>query len=477
MQSVDSTTNVIPASYIINALHHILRARVFMSNLDTPYSQAILPNSDHPTIELNSKSISTIITTRQQQLDAVLREISGLEMVMDNMDILHQQLVERTEEIIQSMAFHKGLGSALWRLPPEILSLIFHHCLIPDGLLMIPRLPEPYLAPVLLTRICRSWRDVAVNTPSLWCKLHVEIYLSGAEEELKEDMEFYNDDWEGGEEEEAEVDDRAWQQIAFFYDSWLKRSRGRPLSLVLRHFPSTKLLRNLLQPYMHQISSLHFIQGAKRPQLLLEGLSTLRELVIYPAAKSSNDLDLTQNILKLTRSISQLPSTMRVLEVGRSPLNIHHVSSLNPVLTHLTHVRITLRHVNALLQLLRLCPNLSSLKIDLDFFEKDETSEPVTHANIRSFRVVSRWSMSASSESLADMLDALSLPNLRIFECYCREGVWPHKQLRDLFVRSKCPLESLIFTGGVTAEAVSQAEYVALIPSPNIVVSSNRLFY
>ncbi|KAG1724372.1 hypothetical protein EDD22DRAFT_1020005 [Suillus occidentalis] len=438
-----------------------------MSDLDTPYSRAIVPNINHPTIEFDSRSISTIVTTRQHQLNAALHEIAGLEMAMDDIDTLHQQLVERTEKIIESIAFHKGLGSALWRLPPEILSLIFHHCLIPDGYLIIPRPPETYLAPMLLTRICRSWRDVAVNTPSLWCKLHVEIYLNGAEEELKEDMEFDNDDWE---EEDAEVDDRAWQQIAFFYDSYLKRLRGFPLSLVLRHFPSTKLLGSLLQPYMHQISSLQFLQGAKRPQLLLEGLSTLWELIIYPAVKSSD-------ILNLTRSISQLSSTMHVLDVKQSLFDIHHVSSLNPVSTHLTNVKIALRHANALLQLLRLCPNLSSLMmyLDIPLFHGEQTLEPVMHANIRSFRVESRWS---TFTSLAGMFDALSLPNLRIFECYCHEGgLWPHKQLRDLFARSKCPLESLIFTGGVTAEAVSQAEYVALIPSPNIVVSSNRLFY
>jgi hypothetical protein len=79
---------------------------------------------------------------------------------------------------------------------------------------------------------------------------------------------------------------------------------------------------------------------------------------------------------------------------------------------------------------------------------------------------------------IADLFDALSLPNLRIFKGHCPgSGVaWPHKQLRDLFARSKCPLESLIFTGWVTAEGVPQAEYVALIPSLNIKVSSKLKF-
>ncbi|KAG2754835.1 hypothetical protein P692DRAFT_20720638 [Suillus brevipes Sb2] len=448
-----------------------------MSNLDTPYSRAILPNNDHPTIELNSKSISTILTTRQHQLDAVLHDISGLEMAMDDIDILHQQLVERTEKIIESMTFHKGLGSALWRLPPEILSLIFHHCL-PQNECPQPR--ATHKAPVLLTRICRPWRDVAVNTPSLWCKLHVEINLGKVENmEFDDDNDDYDDyDWK---EEDVEADDRgkAWQQAAFFHDSWLKRSRGCPLSLVLLRYPSTKLLGSLLQPYMHQISSLSiaFPRGAKQPQLLLEGLSTLRELVITlrvlvkPAVERFNISDLTQ-------SIPQLPSTMRVLDVMQVRFDVHHVSSLNPISAHLTHVKITPRNADALLQLLRLCPNLTSLTMKADLSDNEKTLEPVTHANIQSFRVGMVPVMSRSLLRLADLFDALSLPNLRIFEgnCAC-PGAWPHKQLRDLFARSKCPLESLVFTSWAKAEAVPQAEYLALVPSLNIVMSSKYLFY
>ncbi|KIK34980.1 hypothetical protein CY34DRAFT_784200 [Suillus luteus UH-Slu-Lm8-n1] len=347
---------------------------------------------------------------------------------MDDIDILHQQLVERTEKIIESIAFHKGLGSALWRLPPEILSQIFRYCLPEDD--FSPALNK---APLLLTRICQPWRDVAMNTPSLWCKLQVEINL---EEE----------------------------QAAFFHDSWLKRSQGYPLSLVLRCYPSTKLLRNLLQPYMHQISSfsIGFPRLANRARHLLEGLSTLRELVL-PAVK--------YNILDLIRSISQLPSTMRVLDVMQIPLDIDDVSSLNPVLAHLTHVKITLRHTGALLQLLHLCPNLSSLTLYTEPYSYTKTLEPVTHANIQSFRMDYNG-VSMGTQALADMFDALSLPNLRIFEAYCtRDGPWPHKQLKDLFARSKCPLESLIFSPWRTVEAVPQAEYLALIPSLNIVVS------
>ncbi|KAG1747914.1 uncharacterized protein EDB91DRAFT_1021820, partial [Suillus paluster] len=91
------------------------------------------------------------------------------------------------------------LLSALWRFPTEVLSQIFVHCLPETSHFS----PAPKLAPVLLTRICRRWRDVAVAMPSLWHRL-----------ELKDDH-------------------RNWQQQAFCYDLWLKRSQEHPLSLTL----------------------------------------------------------------------------------------------------------------------------------------------------------------------------------------------------------------------------------------------------
>ncbi|KAJ7692871.1 hypothetical protein B0H17DRAFT_512602 [Mycena rosella] len=50
-------------------------------------------------------------------------------------------------------------------LPPELTSLIFIHCIQSTG--DLPH-PSPIGAPLLLTQICRQWREIAVNTPELW---------------------------------------------------------------------------------------------------------------------------------------------------------------------------------------------------------------------------------------------------------------------------------------------------------------------
>ncbi|KAG2742210.1 hypothetical protein P692DRAFT_20749253, partial [Suillus brevipes Sb2] len=36
-------------------------------------------------------------------------------------------------------------------------------------------LPESQSSPMLLTRICRHWREVSENMPSLWCRLFISL--------------------------------------------------------------------------------------------------------------------------------------------------------------------------------------------------------------------------------------------------------------------------------------------------------------
>jgi hypothetical protein len=73
-------------------------------DLETPYSS--LPNRDHSHA---SESIHTILTERQQQLDAGVHDIESVDKVMDQVYDFHQQLFEKQERIKQSMILHRGL--------------------------------------------------------------------------------------------------------------------------------------------------------------------------------------------------------------------------------------------------------------------------------------------------------------------------------------------------------------------------------
>ncbi|KAG2032049.1 hypothetical protein BDR03DRAFT_66288 [Suillus americanus] len=190
------------ASDIITALQDVLaRSQVIMPDLESTYSQACFLNMNYSAIELEDPPISALITERQQQLDAALQELSDMETVMESINNFHQQLVEKKDNIAQSLNLHRRHGSALWRLPTEVLSQIFHHCLTKSD---DSEAPSDLEVLMWLTGVCQRWRDAAVGTPSLWCRLSVSP--------------------------DCRYD---WDREVFYYDLWLKRSRGHPLSLKL----------------------------------------------------------------------------------------------------------------------------------------------------------------------------------------------------------------------------------------------------
>ncbi|KAG2035479.1 hypothetical protein BDR03DRAFT_962342 [Suillus americanus] len=237
MQTTRSKTNLSTVSDIITALQTVIPE---IPDLETPYSRTTFPNPNHCAIELKGQSINAIITERQHQLNKVLHDFSSLQTVMRGIITLQDQLLNQKKKIIESINLHKRLVSPLWRLPTEVLFQIFCHCLPPISKLGKLQPPSKLTVPMSLTRICRRWREVVVDMPNLWCVLSVE------------------------------VDDRNWQKAAFCYDSWLKRARGRPLSLRLQFHAeddSTKL-QCLLQPYTNQISSLTI--DFYRPDILLK---------------------------------------------------------------------------------------------------------------------------------------------------------------------------------------------------------------
>ncbi|KAG1830973.1 hypothetical protein DFJ58DRAFT_252670 [Suillus subalutaceus] len=345
---------------------------------------------------------------------------------------LQQRLVEQKNKIIESINLHKGLVSPLWRLPTEVLSQIFCHCLP-----QIPKLgelqsPSKLAVPMSLTRICRRWREVVVDMPNLWCVLLVE------------------------------VDDGNWQQVAFCYDSWLKRTRERPLSLKI-HFHavdhSTKL-RRLLQPYINQISSLSVeFYHRKTPALnMFRDLLALEEMSVY-FHEDIPDGDMPASTL---HSISQLPATLRSFDVSGWSLDFDDLTSCSPVWAHLTKLDIEIWEAKDVLHLLQLAPNLSSLTIGI-LSPAGEPLNPFTHTYLQTLHI----SFDYYDDDFCDLLDALSLPTLRVLTVHIVPE-WPHEEFKAFLARSECPLESLIVSGSVVTDE-QRAEYVALVPSFQLV--------
>ncbi|KAG1750128.1 hypothetical protein EDB19DRAFT_2036274 [Suillus lakei] len=271
--------------------------------------------------------------------------------------------------------------------------------------------------PLQLTGVCRRWREVSLGTSGLWSRLRVSVDCS------------YH----------------PWEPQASGYDKWLKRSRGHPLSLELllhQETDATKL-RSLLQPYISQISSLSitlYDGGVEQPELLLHDLPALKELDIQGRR-------VLGYIPAIPQSILRLPSTLRSLKVVDSHFDTIRLNSFAPVMAHLTNLDIaTLERPSAVLHLLQLCPNLSSFKVYTIFNERETPElESFTHTRLQTFLIRHRCSF---TDPLSGLFDALSLPNLRELEVYRNCGVQCSREHLTAFLeRSKCPLESLIFSG------------------------------
>ncbi|KAJ7080940.1 hypothetical protein B0H15DRAFT_855580 [Mycena belliarum] len=80
--------------------------------------------------------------------------LAQLNSLIASLSAEHERLLAQSDSIVYPVL----------SLPPEVVSLIFIRC-IPSG---SPVYPSPIEAPLLLTQICRQWREIAIDTPELW---------------------------------------------------------------------------------------------------------------------------------------------------------------------------------------------------------------------------------------------------------------------------------------------------------------------
>ncbi|KAJ7583304.1 hypothetical protein C8J56DRAFT_953604 [Mycena floridula] len=98
----------------------------------------------------------------KQFLDTSNDEISRLTAVID-------KLVLEREALQRNVASYKAILAPIRLLNDDILREIFIHCLSVNKAAVITD------APLLLGRICRSWRELALSTPALWASIRVDF--------------------------------------------------------------------------------------------------------------------------------------------------------------------------------------------------------------------------------------------------------------------------------------------------------------
>ncbi|KAJ7803486.1 hypothetical protein B0H14DRAFT_1637275 [Mycena olivaceomarginata] len=181
-----------------------------------------------------------------------------------------KKLAEERDTLLTYVEAHKALISPLRQLPLDIIEEIFMACL-PTHRNCVMSAAE---APVLLGRICSSWRAISLTTPRLWSKLHiVEPTRPYNSPPYNLNPGLY----------EAKVAQRL--DVA---DAWLRRSGTCPLSISVESNldhgvtppltpspapPNTDVFLDMLVPYAYRWKELRLVV----PPLALETLSRLTE--------------------------------------------------------------------------------------------------------------------------------------------------------------------------------------------------------
>ncbi|KAJ7031537.1 hypothetical protein C8F04DRAFT_960204 [Mycena alexandri] len=145
--------------------------------------------------------IQRLLVVPLSRLKDIDHEIAELQKAID-------ELAEERDSVSAYVEAHKALLSPLRRLPLDIMQEIFVACL-PTHRNCVMSAVE---APVLLGRICSSWRTVSLSTPRLWARLHI------AEPERPRQAPIYQEKYA--------------QRLAIT-KAWLERSGRCPLSISL----------------------------------------------------------------------------------------------------------------------------------------------------------------------------------------------------------------------------------------------------
>ncbi|KAJ7709441.1 hypothetical protein B0H17DRAFT_1248924 [Mycena rosella] len=264
-------------------------------------------------------------------------------------------------------------------LPPEITSEIFLSCLPTSYTDPNKKSVNPKEAPMLLSHVCRTWRQVALSTPALWCELDFDLRHANDSHVLK---------------------------------TWLSRARELLLSLnltlwSLRVENTTSSILEMLAGSSHRMRSL-------RLRLRLEQLRDIEE----PNDPWSFSLlqMVAINVINIRLYRHSVPATNHPIQMFKNSPLLREVSlargppSFIPLPWHqLSKFTGKYMAFSICLETLRLVPNLTECTF-IDCQHETPDLHVSSHLKLQSLTVVQN-----EGESLDnfDILKFLSLPALQ----------------------------------------------------------------
>ncbi|KAJ2922894.1 hypothetical protein H1R20_g14175, partial [Candolleomyces eurysporus] len=282
--------------------------------MDSPFSEYL--DSGYSPSDAEISLIKALIQRKLDVIDSIDKEIDNLEESL-------AALKARRKANKIFIRKHQALIAPIKRLPPDILSTVFLACL------PVIECPEAAMTPnhpaVVISQVCRHWRQFAFDTPLLWSRIQLIVPQVNCHPYYAPD----GADRVG--EEAAALFNSVIQRLFDATTIWLNRSKGCPLLIFMEATESAA--GGFGSPYSKILEDSVLMGLGKLVSLLLSE-SKRWEQVRFKLAIISNDsksqlsrlLFLTPRDVPILRKASIVISP---LEVSQAPI----VPGVGPVPT------------------------------------------------------------------------------------------------------------------------------------------------
>lgn len=399
-----------------------------------------------------STDIQSLIKQHELQLVVIQDEVEQLKARLADMEgrRLH------TETILVQL--HTTLAP-IKRLPPEIMSEIFERCLdldVKGSRVLFSATARNKEAPLLLGRVCRTWRAIAHATPRLWRDIFVSICDGRYSDQLRKD-------------------------VLPVLQTWLAHSGSLPLHLVVL-CKAERLLPGLVDVF--ETIAAHAARW-KNVHIRLQNSPIVHSLVCraFTQCTSLSTLDITDGgQSRLFFGIRQPDEVDEDVEPVHFDLSLAPLSRISLSLAGLTirdvhapwatltqlffmqDARSSTTSITDYVAILQQCTSLRECSIAVGSGIRDASLEPFMLPSLERLELQVLREASQTTQT-GDFLSALNAPRLYALyiedSCPRRDVVSYHSQLKALFQRHRESLRCLRFS--TSSKFFTSEDMIALI--------------
>ncbi|KDR83093.1 hypothetical protein GALMADRAFT_869696 [Galerina marginata CBS 339.88] len=347
-----------------------------------------LVQSNNPPSEATILKVNELLSTPLKDLNELDVEILQFERHL--LDLKAKRVA-----VQDTVKKYTSIISIVRRIPIDILHQIFYHCL--------PTHRNPVMAaseaPLLLTRICSSWRATALSSPRIWARLHIPF----SDEHLFSDEQSHRPYFQSNQKAAESL-----QLRCRIIKEWLDRSGTCPLSISIHFSSPFWRTRNPSDAESSDITQ-EFFRILVLQSQRWENLELIMPMEIYLKLESmiSNDmlpmLKSFKAILHLQRPGAanigppfSLPKAPNLLTVSLSAGTACFWKSPNPpiIWSRLTYLSVhTPFSITDILDLLKTCNGLVHCEVNImDGVIEDQPDldlqEQVSLPSLRSFSIL-----------------------------------------------------------------------------------------